>query len=63
MNASASLIKHEIYPRQYFELSETWNAWNKLTVADVYQLRTEAGFGGKHSAMITVRGGIADCGT
>jgi hypothetical protein len=53
MNASGSNAGNKIYPRQYFELSKTWNTWNKLTIADVYSLRTEPGFGGKSTDFIT----------
>lgn len=35
-----------IYPKQYFELSKTWDAWNKLSIVDVYNLREEPGFRG-----------------
>lgn len=38
----------EIYPAKYYDASPTWYRWNKLSVADVYQLRQEPGFEGQN---------------
>jgi len=40
---------HEIYPAKYFDDSKTWFAWNNLTAADVFGLRTEPGFEGQNT--------------
>lgn len=37
----------QIYPKRYFDVSPTWQQWNKLTAADVHALRTERGFEGQ----------------
>ena len=44
-----------IYPKQYFELSKTWDAWNKLSIVDVYSLREEPGFRGTISRALIER--------
>ena len=37
-----------IYPKRYFDKSPTWFAWNRITAADIYALRTERGFQGQN---------------
>ncbi|CAK3880357.1 Hypothetical predicted protein [Lecanosticta acicola] len=48
MNSALPAAQHQIYPRRYFDKSPTWFQWNKLTVADVSNLRQEPGFEGQN---------------
>ncbi|KXT16657.1 hypothetical protein AC579_8055 [Pseudocercospora musae] len=47
-NAMNNARSGELYPAKYYDASPTWYRWNKLSVADVYQLRQEPGFEGQN---------------
>lgn len=39
---------HQIYPKRYFDASPTWFQWNRITAADVHELREVNGFEGQN---------------
>ncbi|OCK78360.1 hypothetical protein K432DRAFT_302162 [Lepidopterella palustris CBS 459.81] len=48
MTTLPSISSHPIYPAYCFRVSPTYNAWVKLTIADVHTLRAEHGYEGQN---------------